>query len=80
MKWNIYSLSDFHSILTPVEWKFTTQQVKSRPVYFKFAPKEVTTDVTTQGVKIKWTEWFFFREYNLVGSAIIINNYNNSVI
>ena len=79
MKWNIYLLSEFHSILTPVEWKFTTQRMKSRPVHLIFTPKEVTTDVTTQGVKIKWTEWYF-REYNLVGSAMIINNSNNSVI
>ena len=24
-----------------------------------FTPKEIITEVTTQGVKIKWTEWFF---------------------
>ena len=42
--------SEFHSILTPVEWKCTTQRVKSRPVHSIFTPKEVITDVTTQGV------------------------------
>ena len=42
--------SEFHSILTPVEWKFTTQRVESRPVHSIFTPKEVITDVTTQGV------------------------------
>ena len=35
--------SEFHSILTPVEWKFTTQRVKSRPVHSIFTPKEVIT-------------------------------------
>ena len=38
-----------HSILPP-EWKFTTQRVESRPVHSIFTPKEVITDVTTQGV------------------------------
>ena len=42
--------SEFHSILTPAEWKFTTQRVESRPVHSIFTPKEVITDVTTQGV------------------------------
>ena len=49
--------SEFHSILTPVEWKFTTQRVESRPVHSIFTPKEGITDVTpshypgsTQGV------------------------------
>ena len=50
---------NFHSILTPVEWKFTTQWVKSCPVHSIFPPKEVITNVTTQGVKIDWIEWFF---------------------
>ena len=54
-----HSLSEFHSILTPVEWKFITQRVKSRPVHSIFTPK-VITEVTTQGVKIKWIQWFFF--------------------
>ena len=55
----IHSLrSEFHSILTPVEWKFTTQRVKSCPVHSIFTPKEAITDV------IEWTEWFsFHREY-----------------
>ena len=44
--------SEFHSILTLVEWKFTTQRVKSRPVHSIFTPKEVITDVTTQWVNI----------------------------
>ena len=35
---------------TPVEWKFTTERVESRPVHAIFPPKEVITDVTTQGV------------------------------
>ena len=30
--------------------KFTTQRVESRPVHSIFTPKEVITDVTTQGV------------------------------
>ena len=59
---SIYRVKRFNSILTPVEWKFTTQRVKSRPVHSIFTPKEVITDVTTQRVKIKWTEWFFFLE------------------
>ena len=42
--------SEFHSILTPEEWKFTTQRVESRPVHSIFTPKEVINDVTTQGV------------------------------
>ena len=42
--------SEFHSILTPLEWKFTTQRVESRPVHSIFTPKEVITDVTTQEV------------------------------
>ena len=68
IEWIIYSIygvkifhslrSEFHSILTPVEWKFTTQRVKSRPVHSIFIPKEVITDVTTQGVKTEWIEWF----------------------
>ena len=33
-----------------IEWKFTTQQVESRPVHAIFTPKEVITEVTTQGV------------------------------
>ena len=48
---NFHSLrSEFHSILTPVEWKFTTQRVESRPVHSIFTPKEVITEVTPQGV------------------------------
>ena len=31
--------SEFHSILTLVEWTFTTQGVKSRPVHSIFTPK-----------------------------------------
>ena len=31
--------SEFHSILTPVEWKFTTQRVESCPVHSIFTPK-----------------------------------------
>ena len=42
--------SEFHSILTPVVWKFTTQRVESRPVHSIFTTKEVITDVTPQGV------------------------------
>ena len=42
--------SEFHSILIPVEWKFTTQRVESRPVYSIFSPKDVITEVTPQGV------------------------------
>ena len=42
--------SEFHSLLTPIEWKFTTQGVESRPVHSIFTPKEVITAVTTQGV------------------------------
>ena len=42
--------SEFHSILTPLELKFTIQRVESRPVHSIFTPKEVITDVTTQGV------------------------------
>ena len=51
-------------ILTPVEWKFTIRRVKSLPVHSIFTPKEVITDVTTQGVKIEWIEWYFL-ESNL---------------
>ena len=40
----IHSLrSEFHSILTTVEWKFSTQQAESRPVHLIFTPKEVIT-------------------------------------
>ena len=46
---------EFHSILTPEEWKVTTQREESRPVHSIFTPKELITDVTTQGVKIEWT-------------------------
>ena len=63
VKWIILSIygvkrshslrSELHSNCTPVEWKFTTQRGKSRPVHSIFTPKEVITDVTTQGVKIK---------------------------
>ena len=42
--------NEYHSILTPVEWKFTTQRMESRPVHSIFTPKEVITSVTTQGV------------------------------
>ena len=62
--------SEFHSILTPVEWKVTTQRVESRPVHSIFTPKEVITDVTTQGVtsvtnKSENSLYFFFREYQI---------------
>ena len=60
--------SECHSILTPVEWKFTTQRVESRPVHWICTPKEVITDVTLQGVtvtsvtnRVKFTP--FFLEY-----------------
>ena len=33
-----------------IEWKCTTQRVESRPVHSIFTPKEVITDVTTQGL------------------------------
>ena len=60
--------SEFHSILTPVEWKFTTQRVESRPVHSIFTPKEVITDVNTEGVmsvtnRVK-IHYNFFRECN----------------
>ena len=42
--------SEFHSILTLVEWKCSSQRVESRPVHSIFTPKEVITDVTPQGV------------------------------
>ena len=46
-----HSSSESHSILAPVEWKFTTQRVESRPVHSIFTPKEVITDdVTPHGV------------------------------
>ena len=64
MEWrDFHSLSsEFHSILTPEEWQFTTQRVESRPVHSIFTPKEVITDVNTQGVKIEWKfTLFFFR-------------------
>ena len=38
--------SEFHLILTPVEWKFTTQRVESHPVHSIFTPKEVISDVS----------------------------------
>ena len=59
MEWrNFTSLSEFHSILTPVEWKFTTQRVESRPVHSILTPKEVFTEVTPQGVTsvTKWVK------------------------
>ena len=57
--------SEFHSILTPVERKFTTQRVESRPVQSIFTPKEVITDATTQGVKMEWKfTLYFFKESN----------------
>ena len=65
--------SEFHWILTPVEWKFTTQRVKSRPVHSIFTPKEVITDITTQGVKIEWIEWSSVREY-LLSHSLCINS------
>ena len=46
--------SEFHSILTPGEWKFTTQRVESRPVHSIFTPIEVVSEVNTRGVKIEW--------------------------
>ena len=60
--------SEFHSILTPVEWKFTTQRGESRSVHSMFTPKEVITDVTTQGVRSVTNRvkiHFIFREYIL---------------
>ena len=38
--------SEFHSILTPVEWKFTTQRVESHSVHSILTPK-----VSVIGVK-----------------------------
>ena len=85
IKWIIHSIygvnrfhslrSEYHSILTPGEWKFTTQRVKSRPVHSIFTPKEVITDVTKY--PIEWIDWFFLlREYmylNLLLSAHVFN-------
>ena len=59
--------SEFHSILTPVEWSFTTQWVEYRPVHSIFSPKEMITEVTPR----EWPQWqkewkftpFFKREY-----------------
>ena len=42
-----------------VKLHYSTSEISSG----RFIPKEVITDVTTQGVKIYWIEWFFFREY-----------------
>ena len=53
--------SEFHSILTPGDCKFTSQLVECRWVYSIFTLKEVTTDVNTQGVKTELK--FTFREY-----------------
>ena len=52
-----HSLREFHSIFTPVEWKFTTQRVESRPVHSICTPKEIITDVTTQEVTDVTTQW-----------------------
>ena len=56
--------------------------MKSRPVHSIFTPKEVITDVITQGVKIKWIEWFFCREswfwYRPVSIIIVLLCYMTS--
>ena len=72
--------SEFHSILTPVEWKFTIQRVESRPVHSIFTPKVVITDVTTQGVtsvrnRVNIHSIFFsFREYEPLWITILIDS------
>ena len=61
-----HSLSEFHSILTPVEWIFTTERVEFRPVHSIFSPKEVIIDVTTQGVTNRVKMHFTFLESSLL--------------
>ena len=72
------SMSEFHSILTPVEWKFTTQRVESLPVYSIFTPKEVITEVTPQ-----WQiEWKFtpFLESNTLQSQMRILRHKVNIL
>ena len=62
--------SEFHSILTLVEWKFTTQQAESRPVHSIFTPKEVITEVTQWQKEWKFTP-FLKREKRETWTTII---------
>ena len=78
IEWMIHSIygvkkfhslrSEYHSILTPVEWKFTSQWVESRLVHSIFTPKEVII-LTLLPIRewrqrqIEWKFTLFFREY-----------------
>ena len=54
--------SELHSILTPVEWTFTTQRVESRPVHSIFTPKEVLSEWLQW--QLEWNSlYLFFTEY-----------------
>ena len=63
--------SEFHSILTPVEWKFTTQRVESRPVHSIFTPKKWSV---TKRVKI---HSIILREYNYMQMWLISYHFIN---
>ena len=54
--------SEFHSILTLGEWKFSNQRVESRPVHSIYSLQKKITDVTIRGVKIEWNFPLFFIE------------------
>ena len=65
--------SEFHSILTPVEWKFTTQRVESSPVHSIFTPDQKKWSPTS--LPREWRQWqiewkftlfFLNREYGLI--------------
>ena len=62
--------SEFHSILTPVEWKFTTQRVKSLPVHSIFTPKEVITLIRYYPYENK-VNWVFFLKSDHLPTIII---------
>ena len=42
-----------------VKIHYSASEISSGSLESIFTPKEVITDVTTQGVKIEWIEWFF---------------------
>ena len=71
-----YSLrSEFHSILTPEEWKFPIQRVESRPVHSIFTPKEVITEITPREWRqwpIEWKFTKFFREWVITQRKFVV--------
>ena len=72
-----HSLSEFLSIPTPVEWKFTTQRVESRLVHSIFTQNMWSLHREWRQWQIEWKFTPFFRVHNAILKHVKFFNYHN---